>query len=84
MTLNITTLSTMGLFVILSTTTTCSECQSAIKLSVIILSVAFHLLYAECHYAGCRYTECRYGECRCATKYHFLGAKLLTAWQLKF
>jgi hypothetical protein len=24
-----------------------------------MLSVAIHLLFAECHYADCRYAECR-------------------------
>jgi hypothetical protein len=32
--------------------------------TVIILSVAFSYIYAECHYAECRYAECSYAAYR--------------------
>jgi hypothetical protein len=36
-------------------------CDTRLKNTVIILSVAFYY-YAECHYVECRYAECRYAE----------------------
>jgi hypothetical protein len=32
-------------------------------LSVIMLSVAFYLHYAECCYAECHYADCHYADC---------------------
>ncbi len=53
-------------------------------MSVIMLRVAFYLLYSECRYAACHYAKCHYAECHNAKYRGAVKSLIVHASGLKF